>query len=64
MTGRERYSVPFFATPSFDVMLKPLMINPDPAEASPDYHPLLKSGSEVLCGNFLQEQFGRIYPTG
>lgn len=63
-TGQERYSVPFFATPSFDEILKPLMTNPDPNEAAPDYHPLLKSGSEMMCGDFLQQQFGRIYPTG
>ena len=59
MTGRERYSVPFFATPSFDEMLKPLMSNPDPTQAAPDYHPLLTAGTEMLCGDFVQQQFGR-----
>jgi isopenicillin N synthase-like dioxygenase len=62
-TGRERFSVPFFVTPSFHEVLRPLMVNPDRDNIGPDLHPVLKTGSEIRCGDFLMEQYSRIYPS-
>jgi isopenicillin N synthase-like dioxygenase len=61
--GEERYSVPFFATPSYDSIIEPLMHHPDPTFEPPVFGSSMEMHKKVVCGEFLVHQSRRIYPT-
>ncbi len=57
--GEERYSMPFFMTPEFDAVIKPIVKNPNPSDA-PQFATTVASG--VTCGQHLLSLYNRIWP--
>ncbi len=60
-SGRERYSVPFFADPNFDALVRPAIQNPDPTEG-PQFESSYSRDTVLTCGEILARTYARIWP--
>jgi isopenicillin N synthase-like dioxygenase len=60
-SGRERYSIPFFATPDFDAPFKAIVENPD-ANAGPVFMSSVSADQGITCGQHLVSLYERIWP--
>jgi isopenicillin N synthase-like dioxygenase len=60
-SGRQRFSVPFFADPNFDVLVTPVIRNPDPAEG-PQFESSYSRDTVMTCGQILAATYDRIWP--
>lgn len=63
--GKERFSMPFFATPDFDAHLHPVLENPNKGalDEEPVFATSVESGKPVTCGEVLLKLYGRIWPS-
>ena len=62
-SGRERYSIPFFMYPSYDALIKPLMMNPDPSNVAPEnMHTSMPRDKPFVYGEFKAQSTARIMP--
>ncbi|HXF35182.1 MAG TPA: 2OG-Fe(II) oxygenase family protein, partial [Candidatus Acidoferrales bacterium] len=59
--GNERYSIPFFMTPDFDATIRPVLANPDRAEA-PSFATSVSADEQRTCGEILVPLYDRIWP--
>jgi isopenicillin N synthase-like dioxygenase len=60
-SGRERYSIPFFATPDFDAPLAPIVENPAGSSA-PVFATAVAGEDGITCGQHLVSLYERIWP--
>ncbi len=63
LTGKERYSMPFFATPDFDATIYPLIKNPEESTVEPKFATSVERGEPITCGQILSKLYARIWPT-
>jgi len=61
-SGRERYSIPFFATPGSDTVIEPLLRNTSGTEA-PSFHTSIARGTQITCGELLASTYAKVWPS-
>lgn len=60
-SGLERYSIPYFLQPDYDVKIVPLITNSGEVN-EPLMHNSLKRGDEITCGEIFENVWNRIWP--
>lgn len=60
--GKERYSMPFFATPDYDAVILPMMTNPSPSD-HPSFATSVDRSKPTTSGEILHRVYSRIWPT-
>ncbi|WP_299452278.1 2-oxoglutarate and iron-dependent oxygenase domain-containing protein [uncultured Pigmentiphaga sp.] len=61
-SGRERYSVPYFLMPDYDVLIEPLVKNTGEVN-EPILHNTTLRGERLSCGEILSRVWTRIWPS-